>query len=537
MPDVAMPRLSDSMEEGTILKWLKADGDEVAKGEELVEIETDKATMTYEADAEGTLSIVADEGSTLAIGEVIARIGEGDGASAGAGAEGRSEQEAGGGDGDGDGGASTATAEREDGGDEAAAEADGEGGDGEDATAEGDAGEGEEESAKGDTGEGDEESADGEGDEESAEAPSAEADADEASAEADDDDEDTPDRDEGRPGEQTTAAEDAPPADGNGGRPKASPVARRIARERGVDLSGLEGSGPGGRIVKADVEAAASGGADKAEAAQPQKGRAEPAEAEPEAAEEAKPEKAAGREPAPSGDAQTGRGEVTVHEPTRIQQLIARRMAESKATIPHFTLSTDVDMEAAVELRARLKELSEAQDKPAPSYNDMVVKASASALRDFPLANGAYRDGHFELYGRVNIGVAVAADESLVVPTIFDADRKGLGQIAKESRALAEKVRDGRITPPELSGGTFSITNLGMYGVEYFTAVINPPQAAILAVGKLEQRPVVHDGEVVARSRMTLTISCDHRILYGAPAALFLARIKAILEQPIALAL
>jgi pyruvate dehydrogenase E2 component (dihydrolipoamide acetyltransferase) len=517
MPDVAMPRLSDSMEEGTILKWLKADGDEVAKGEELVEIETDKATMTYEADAEGTLSIVADEGSTLAIGEVIARIGEGGGASAGAGAEGRSEQEAGDdGGGDGDGGASTATAEREDDDDEAAAEADGEAEDADDATAEGDAGEGDEEPA----GETDGETETGE-----------------ASAEADEDDEDTSDGGEQQAGEQTTAAEDAPPADGNGGRPKASPVARRIARERGVDLSGLEGSGPGGRIVKADVEAAASGGAAEAEAAQPQEGRAEPAEAEPEAAEEAKPEKAAGREPAPSGDAQTGRGEVTVHEPTRIQQLIARRMAESKATIPHFTLSTDVDMEAAVELRARLKELSEAQDKPAPSYNDMVVKASAIALRDFPLANGSYRDGHFELYGRVNVGVAVAADEALVVPTIFDADRKGLGQIAKESRALAEKVRDGKITPPELSGGTFSITNLGMYGVESFTAVVNPPQAAILAVGKLEQRPVVHDGEVVARSRMTLTISCDHRILYGAPAAQFLARIKAILEQPIALAL
>ncbi|MEA2268991.1 MAG: hypothetical protein QOC64_1601, partial [Solirubrobacteraceae bacterium] len=150
---------------------------------------------------------------------------------------------------------------------------------------------------------------------------------------------------------------------------------------------------------------------------------------------------------------------------------------------------------------------------------------------------GSYRDGRFELYSRVNIGVAVAADETLVVPTIFDADRKGLGQIATETRALAEKVREGRISPPELSGGTFSITNLGMYGVEHFTAVVNPPQAAILAVGKLGPRAVAHEGEVVVRSRMTLTVSCDHRILYGAPAAEFLARIKAILEQPIALAL
>ncbi|MEA2249247.1 MAG: hypothetical protein QOH46_3776, partial [Solirubrobacteraceae bacterium] len=338
-------------------------------------------------------------------------------------------------------------------------------------------------------------------------------------------------RQEAPAAEETQARDDAPAADGNGGRPKASPVARRIARERGVDLSALEGSGPGGRIVKADVEAAASGGAAKpgSEAEAPEKERE--AEAQPEA------EKAPEREPARAADGQTGRGEVTAHEPTRIQQLIARRMAESKATIPHFTLSTDVDMENAVELRSKLKELSEAQGTPAPSYNDMVVKASAIALREFPLANGSYRDGRFELYGRVNIGVAVAADESLVVPTIFDADKKGLGQIAKESRGLAEKVREGKITPPELSGGTFSITNLGMYGVEHFTAVINPPQAAILAVGKLGQRPVVHEGEVVARARMTLTISCDHRILYGAPAAQFLARIKAVLEQPISLAL
>jgi pyruvate dehydrogenase E2 component (dihydrolipoamide acetyltransferase) len=167
----------------------------------------------------------------------------------------------------------------------------------------------------------------------------------------------------------------------------------------------------------------------------------------------------------------------------------------------------------------------------------MVVKACAIALRDFPLANASYRDGRFELHSRVNIGVAVAGEGTLIVPTIFDADHKGLGQIAAESRALAEKVRDGKITPPELSGGTFSITNLGMYGVSSFTAVINPPQSAILAVGKLEPKAVVRDGEIVARNTMNLTIACDHRILSGAPAAEFLARIKAILEQPIALAL
>jgi pyruvate dehydrogenase E2 component (dihydrolipoamide acetyltransferase) len=194
-------------------------------------------------------------------------------------------------------------------------------------------------------------------------------------------------------------------------------------------------------------------------------------------------------------------------------------------------------MEGAVELRDQLKGLAEQQDTTVPSYNDMVVKACAIALRDFPLVNASYKDGSFEMHSRVNVGVAVAGEGTLIVPTIFDADRKGLGQIAKESRALAEKVRDGKISPPELSGATFSITNLGMYGVTTFTAVINPPQSAILAVGKMEPKPVVRDGELVVRNGMNLTIACDHRILSGAPAAEFLARVKAILEQPIALAL
>ena len=179
-------------------------------------------------------------------------------------------------------------------------------------------------------------------------------------------------------------------------------------------------------------------------------------------------------------------------------------MAESKATIPHFTLSMDVDMEGAVELREQLKALAEQQGTPVPSYNDMVVKACAIALRDFPLVNASYKDGSFELHSRVNIGVAVAGEGTLIVPTIFDADRKGLGQIATESRALAEKVREGKISPPELSGATFSITNLGMYGVTTFTAVINPPQSAILAVGKMEPKPVVRDGEVTVRNGMNV---------------------------------
>jgi pyruvate dehydrogenase E2 component (dihydrolipoamide acetyltransferase) len=467
MPDVVMPRLSDSMEEGTILKWLKAEGDEVTRGDELVEIETDKATMTYEADSAGTLSIVAQEGDTLPIGEVIARIGAGGEAPAGDGAQAEATQEAAA---SGNGGRSEAPP---------------------------------------------------------ASAPAATAEPPAAAPE---------------PEPEPAAAEAAAPSpEGNGGRAKASPVARRIAREQGIDLSALQGTGPGGRIVKADVEAAASGGAPQAAAPAAAPSEAEQAAPAAAAAPAAEPQAApaAAPPPAPASVAETGtaKGDVGVQELTRTQQVIARRMAESKATVPEFTIATDVDMEGAVELRKQLKAAAETLNGVVPSYNDMVVKASALALREYPRANGSYKDGHFELYSRVNIGVAVAAQEALVVPTVFDADRKSLGEIARDARALAERVRANAVTPPELSGGTFTVSNLGMFGVTEFSAVINPPQAAILAVGKMEPRAVVRDGEIVARNIMTITLVCDHRILYGADAAQFLARIKALLEQPIALAL
>lgn len=455
MPDVVMPRLSDSMEEGTILKWLKAEGDEVARGDELVEIETDKATMTYEADSDGPLSIVAQEGETLPIGQVIARIGAG-----------------------------SEPAATESSADAAPAEAAASAPAAATATATASAGNG-----------------NGSG------APAAPSPV--ATVEP--------------PGADISVSGAEPV--GNGARAKASPVARRIARERGVDLSTLQGSGPGGRIVKADVEAAASG-AVVAPAAPAEAPAAAPAEAAP-----------APPPPAVVSESGTAKGDVSVRELTRTQQVIARRMAESKATVPEFTITTEVDMEGAVTLRAQLKDAVETTGGTVPSYNDMVVKASAMALREFPRANGSYKDGKFELYSRVNIGVAVAAEESLVVPTVFDADRKSLGEIARDSRTLAERVRAGAVTPPELSGGTFTVSNLGMFGVTEFVAVINAPQAAILAVGKMEPRAVVVDGEVAVRNRMNLTLSCDHRILYGADAAQFLARIKALLEQPIALAL
>jgi pyruvate dehydrogenase E2 component (dihydrolipoamide acetyltransferase) len=456
--DVTMPRLSDSMEEGTVLKWLVDQGNEVKRGEPLVEIETDKANMTYDADTDGTLiEIVAQEGDTLAIGETIARIGD----PSEAGGNGKPSEEA--------------KADEVEAAEEEAEEAPG----------------GEEEEA--------EEAPERE------EQPVAGAAAGGGETEA---------------GAGTATKERAPSGNGDGGRVKASPVARRMARELGVELARLEGSGPGGRIVKADVQAAAEGDGGPAEAAPVEEEKA------PAAAEE--------RAPEPQRAEAGAKGEADVQELTRLQQTVSRRMAESKATAPDFSLSLTVDMTAAVELRTRLKEVAD----PAPSFNDMVVKAAATALTEHPRVNGAYRDGKFELYERINVGVAVAAQDALVVPTVFDADRKSLGQIARDARAVAEKVRDKTITPPELSGATFTVSNLGMFGIEFFTAIINPPQASILTVGKLEKRPAVDDGgRIVARDQMTLSLVCDHRILYGSDGAQFLARVKELLEQPLSLAL
>jgi pyruvate dehydrogenase E2 component (dihydrolipoamide acetyltransferase) len=394
MPELVMPRLSDSMEEGTIVRWLKSDGDVVSKGEPIAEIETDKATVTCDADADGTLRIVAGEGQTVSLGGVIATIGD-------------------------------VTEPR----------------------------------------------------------PASPAPA------------------HPRPAAPSTvAAGKSSESDNGADRVKASPLARRIARESQVDLRALSGSGPGGRIVKADV-------------------------------------------PQPAV-AHGAKGAVTTLPPSRIQVQIAQRMSESKATIPDFTLHAEVAMEQAVELRTQLRkagrggdgEGSAAPDGGAlaiPSYNDMVVKACGLALREHPRANAAYRDGAFELYQRVNVGIAVAAHDSLVVPTVFDVDRKSLLEIAREARRLAERVRSRQVTPAELSGGTFTVSNLGMYGVAGFSAIINPPQAAILAVGELREVPVVRDAQVVPGLRMSIALTCDHRILYGAPAAEFLGRVRQLLEQPI----
>jgi pyruvate dehydrogenase E2 component (dihydrolipoamide acetyltransferase) len=406
------------MEQGTILTWLKADGEQVLEGEDLLEIETDKATVTHPAQASGVLEIIAPEGTSLPVGELIARVGVADG--------GRT--------------AAPNGADR--------------------------------------------------ADEVDVPVPSAV-------------------KTNGAPTRASTSAPGAGAGDSTGAAVRATPLARRVAKAHGVSLEGVAGSGPLGRVTRGDVLVKA-GIAPSPEPPPP----AVPA--------------GAGEPAAPSG-----KGTVEVVEPNRLQSLIARRMAEAKATIPHFQVQTDVVMDAAVAFREQLKDAGAG----APSFNDLVVKAAALALRHHRLANGAYRDGHFELHSRVNVGIAVAADHALVVPTIFDADQKSLGTIAGESRRLAERVRAGEVTPAELSGATFTVSNLGMYGMTAITPVINPPQAAILGVGAMREVLARVDGDIVDRWLMTLTLSCDHRILYGADAAAFLSAIRELLEKPARLAL
>jgi pyruvate dehydrogenase E2 component (dihydrolipoamide acetyltransferase) len=431
MTDITMPRLSDSMEEGTILSWLKEPGDHVNQGDELVEIETDKATMTYESPDTGVLADRAADGTTHAVGAVIASFTD-------------------------------------------------------------------------------------------VAAPSSDVAQDAPLAVA---------------LNSPPVAAAVKPASSNGAHTtgwgdavRATPLARRIAAAHGVELGDVTGTGPRGRIKRSDVAAAArlpgpspSPPPPNIEADPPNAGSLPPATPAP----SPRPDAGAAL-PRPDN----AKGATTTRELTRVQQVIARRMAEAKATVPHFQVQTEVALDAVLLIRAQLKVAS---DRP-PSLNDFIIKASALALREFPLANGSYREGQFELHERVNVGVAVAAADALVVPTVVDADQRSLGSIAGEVRRLAAAVRDGTVTPAELAGATFTVSNLGMYGMTAITPVLNTPQAAILGVGAA--RPVLArvDGEIVDRRLMTLTLSCDHRILYGAQAAQFLSRIRTLLEEPLLLA-
>jgi pyruvate dehydrogenase E2 component (dihydrolipoamide acetyltransferase) len=417
MHEITMPKLSDSMETGTIVSWLVAGGERIVRGAELAEIETDKATVTLESEADGVVEIVVPAGSTVAVGELIARVG-----------------------------LSARTAE-------------------------------------------------------------------------------TPAQ-----AREVVPQVSLPTARAtNDGSPRplvigATPLARRLAKVSGVELAQLVGTGPRGRITRYDVALAAG-----IEASPPPR----PAAAAPVAG--ANGSSAATDAPALSGGPDrhlTAGDEDSTQELTGTQQLIARRMAHAKATIPHFQVQAEVVMDEAIALRGRLRELA-APDTPMPSVNDLIVKACAVALRRHPRVNGSYEEGAFKLHARVNVAVAVAAPDTLVVPTVFDADTKSLGAIAAESRRLAERVRSAEITPAELSGATFTVSNLGMYGMSAITPVINPPQAAILGVGALRQILVRVDGEIVDRTVMTLTLSCDHRILYGADAAAFLSEIRDLLQEPL----
>jgi len=307
--------------------------------------------------------------------------------------------------------------------------------------------------------------------------------------------------------------------DEEGRRIKASPLARRIAQEHEVDLATVEGSGPEGRIVRRDVEARI----DEREKA---------------------PEPAPGSAPQPTAEAPTYElpEEEAPYETEDISQMrktISRRLAESKYSSPHFYLTVDVDVEKAVALRTELNELAEEQDRAKISFNDLITKASALALRDHPYVNASYLpdEGEIRKYNRIHIGIAVAIDEGLITPVLRDADQKGLTTLARETRELAERARNRDLEPEEFEGATFTTSNLGMFGIEEFTAIINPPNSAILAIGEIRDTPVVEDGEVVPGKRMKVTLSCDHRVVDGAVGARFLDSVRTYLEEPMNLLL
>ncbi len=405
--EIVMPRLSDTMEQGTVVRWLKQEGQEVKKGEPLAEIETDKATMPLESYASGVLlRVLLPEGQSAPIGTPIAVIG--------AAGEARPERAA--------APAQAPTAAR-------------------------------------------------------AAAPAVAA-----------------------------AAPPGPPEE-RAGRVLASPIARRLAEELNVDLATVKGTGPGGRITREDVEAAAAL-------------HAAPAPAAP-AAPSAPPAAPAAPAAAP------------IERPlTRMQQTIARRMVQSKTTVPHFYVTTEVDMAEAARLRAQL---NQAWTGSHVSFSDLIVKAVGLALRACPVVNASWHDDHLEFHEQVNVGYAVAVENGLLVPVLHGVDRMDLRTISKTLKDLVQRTREGKSAPGDFEGGTFTISNLGQYPVEDFLAIVNPPESGILAVGRIEKKPVVRDDSIVISERIHLSLSGDHRVFYGATAGEFLAELKRLLENPLSL--
>ena len=435
---VVMEALSPTMEEGRLVKWLKNEGDPVATGDILAEVETDKAVMELVARGDGVLrKRLANEGDAAPVGTLLAVIGAADENI------------------DALAGSAPAAAQPEPAKAAAAAQSQGEASTPPPAKAAA-----------------------------SAAAPAAPA-----------------------PPPAPAAPQPQPPGGGNGskapgaqagGRMRSSPLARRLATERGVELSGIQGSGPGGRIVKKDVETAVT--APKAAAARPARVRSD-----------------ADYEDVPL---------------TQIRKTIARRLAESIGPVPTFYLTAEFDMGRAAEMRASLAEIG---DEYKASFNDIVIRAVALALSEHPEVNAHWMGDKIRKFNRVHIGMAVAIEDGLITPVIFDADQKGLHDISREAKELAGKARDRKLTPEEYTGSTFSISNLGMFGIDQFTAIINPPEAGILAIGAVESKPVVIDGQVVVRQRMRITMSCDHRAIDGATGAKFLQTLRRYIEHPLLL--
>jgi pyruvate dehydrogenase E2 component (dihydrolipoamide acetyltransferase) len=454
---VVMPKLSDAMETGKLLRWLKQEGDRVAGGDIIAEIETDKADIELEAFGSGVLrKLLVGPGATVPVGNVIAVIADPDediSAVAGPAAP-----------------APPAGAAR--------------------ASAQSDA-----QAAAAPT---------------MPSAPSVSAgDARGAPAAA---------VAAVRPGPAPAAA--AEPDDDEaplpGGRIRVSPLARKLAEKAGVDLARVKGTGPGGRIIQRDVEAATAGHPATAPAAAASPTEARPAPARPAPRPEARPE-----------------AETEDQPLSQIRAAIARQMTQSKAPVPHFYVTTEIAMERAATLRDELAALPGAP--PKITFTDLIVRACALTLAKHPGVNASFQGQAIRRYRAAHIGIAVALDEGLITPVLRDCDRKSLFQIATEGRDLVDRARQRKLRVQELSGATFSISNLGMFPVDEFSAIINPPEAAILAVGAIVEKPVVVDGAIRVGKRMRVTLSCDHRAMDGAMGARFLGDLKALLEAPLGL--
>ena len=432
---VFMEALSPTMEEGRLVKWLKAENDAVKSGDVLAEVETDKAIMELVARGDGVLrKRLLAEGGTSPVGSLIGVIAapDEDIAALVAGAPASAPASA----------PAAAPAEK---------------------------------------------------------APAEQAPAEKAPAAA------APSAPPAPPSAPAPSAPSAPPApSGSTQRTKSSPLARRLAAEKGLDLGSIGGSGPGGRIVKRDVEAAP--GVTGTSASRP-----------------------AAPGPTPQAPGPDFR-DVPL---TQIRKTIARRLSESIGPIPTFYLTAEFDLERAAEMRAAMAELG---DEYKVSFNDIVMKAVATALAQHPECNAHWLGDHIRYFNRVHLGMAVAVEDGLITPVIFDADQKGLREIALESRELAKRARERKLKPEEYTGSTFSVSNLGMFGIDHFTAIINPPECGILAIGGIEPKPIVVDGAVVVRRRIRVTMSCDHRVIDGATGAKFLQTLRRLLELPLLLA-